>query len=73
MDAKGNVYVADNWNHGVMRWCGDAKHGTVVVGGNGGGGGADQLYGPFGLSFDRQGHLYVADQWNHRVQRFTLQ
>ena len=73
VDAAGNLYVADSWNHRVMRWCLGATQGSVVVGGNGKGEGANQFNGPTGLSFDRHGHLHVADWDNHRVQRFPIE
>ncbi|CAF1335252.1 unnamed protein product, partial [Rotaria magnacalcarata] len=44
VDALGILYVADEFNHRVMRWTqGDKKQGTVIVGGNGYGAGANQL------------------------------
>ncbi|CAF4735263.1 unnamed protein product, partial [Rotaria magnacalcarata] len=68
----GTLYVADSFNHRVMRWTqGDKKHGTVIAGGNGQG--ANQLNSPYGLSFDRHGNLYVSDRNNHRVQRFSIE
>ncbi|CAF4797968.1 unnamed protein product, partial [Rotaria socialis] len=74
VDTLGTLYVADTWNHRVMRWTpGDKKQGTAIVGGNGEGAGSNQLDGPTGLSFDRHGNLYVVDHWNHRVQRFSIE
>ncbi|CAF2117285.1 unnamed protein product, partial [Rotaria magnacalcarata] len=36
VDTLGTLYVADSFNHRVMRWTqGDKKQGTVIVGGNG--------------------------------------
>ncbi|CAF3287681.1 unnamed protein product, partial [Rotaria socialis] len=74
VDTLGTLYVADSWNHRVMRWTqGDKKQGTVIVGGNGEGEGANQFNVPIGLSFDRHGNLYVADRNNNRVQRFSIE
>ncbi|CAF2146365.1 unnamed protein product, partial [Rotaria magnacalcarata] len=73
VDTLGTLYVADSWNHRVMRWTQGAKQGTVIVGGNGPGSEANQFTGPEGLSFDRQGNLYVADRCNSRVQRFSIE
>ncbi len=72
VDQLGQIYVADFWNHRVMRWCKGAKEGTIVVGGNGVGKQSNQLNYPEGLSFDREGNLYVADYNNHRIQKFEL-
>ncbi|CAF1335338.1 unnamed protein product, partial [Rotaria magnacalcarata] len=73
VDTLGTLYVADYWNHRVMRWAQGANQGTVIVGGNGGGAGANQFNSAIGLSFDRHGNLYVADYGNHRVQRFSIE
>ena len=68
------VYVADYWNHRIMRWRKDAQRGDRIT--------DDpylpvdhphQLNGSVGIAFDQDGHLYVADLNNHRIQRFTLQ
>ncbi|CAF5022701.1 unnamed protein product, partial [Rotaria sp. Silwood1] len=71
VDQLGTVYVADGWNHRIMRWPNGAKQGSVIVGGNGRGGQSNQLNYPTGLSFDRHGNLYVVDYGNHRVQKFN--
>jgi sugar lactone lactonase YvrE len=72
VDQLGQIYVADDDNHRVMRWCKGAKEGTIVVGGNGKGEQSNQFSGPTGLSFDRQGNLYVADWGNNRIQKFEI-
>ena len=68
-----SVYIADQFNHRVLRWSKGAQQGTVIVGGNERGGRTKQLNRPDGLSLDRQGNLYVVDCDNHRVQRFDIQ
>ncbi|CAF4839150.1 unnamed protein product, partial [Rotaria socialis] len=74
VDTLGTLYVADSWNHRVMRWTqGDKKQGTVIVGGHGEGAGANQFQYLRGLSFDRHGNLYVVDNENNRVQRFSIE
>ena len=73
VDPLGTVYVADERNDRVMRWCNGASQGNVIVGGNGHGQQANQLISPQGLSFDRHGNLYVVDCGNHRVQRFDIE
>jgi sugar lactone lactonase YvrE len=55
-----------------MRWPKEATKGSVVVGGNGHGQQSNQLYNPWGISFDKGGDMYVADSANHRIQKFTL-
>ncbi|CAF3383996.1 unnamed protein product [Rotaria socialis] len=74
VDTLGTLYVADMYNHRVMRWSQeDKKQGTVIVGGNGRGEGANQFSYPVGFSFDRQGNLYAVDNDNNRVQRFSIE
>ncbi|CAF4874800.1 unnamed protein product, partial [Rotaria magnacalcarata] len=73
VDTLGTLYVADCYNHRVMRWTQGTKQGTVIVGGNGEGAGANQFNIPIGLSFDRHGNLYVVDMGNNRVQRFSIE
>ncbi|CAF4999989.1 unnamed protein product, partial [Rotaria magnacalcarata] len=62
----------DAGNNRVMRWTRQATQGTLIVGGNSAGAGANQLNGPYGLSFGRFGSLYVTDRSNYRVQRFSI-
>jgi streptogramin lyase len=75
-DAKGNLYLADTFNHCVRRI--DAASGVIsTVAGNGtkgfsGDGGPAtqaQLNEPYGLAIDRSGNLYVVDRLNRRVRR----
>ncbi|CAF4371304.1 unnamed protein product, partial [Adineta steineri] len=70
VDHLGQIYVADCWNHRVMRWCEGDKKGEIVAGGNGGGNQSNQLDYPTSLSFDNEENLYVADYGNHRVQKY---
>ena len=72
VDRVGTVYVADQWNHRVMRWLKGAQQGEVILGEGGQGSGNNQLSLPASISFDSQGNLYVADRANHRIQRFEF-
>ena len=67
------LYIADRYNHRIVRWRKGATAGEVLVGGNGAGSRSDQLNEPTDMVFDRQGNLFVADCYNHRVQRFDIQ
>jgi sugar lactone lactonase YvrE len=71
LDADGNVYVADTYNHRVQRWAPAATVGVTVVGGNGQGSAANQLNYPHGVALDYSGNVYVLDTNNHRVQKFA--
>lgn len=66
------VYVADMYNHRIMRWLPGAKQGDIIAGLGGTGNSNDQLKQPADLKFDLEGNLYVSDLQNHRVQRFQL-
>lgn len=71
VDASGNIYIADQFNHRVQKWIPGAKHGITVAGGRGQGDAADQLDYPMGVAIDKEGNLYVTDAANHRVQKFS--
>ena len=43
MDDSGNIYIADQPNHRIMKWEPGATEGSVVAGGNGSGSGLNQL------------------------------
>ncbi|CAF5033252.1 unnamed protein product, partial [Rotaria sp. Silwood1] len=73
VDQLGTVYVADCWNHRIMRWFKGATKGSVIVGGNGRGEQSNQLNEPVGLSFDPHGNLYVVDCRNRRIQKFNIE
>ena len=70
VDASGNVYVADLFNHRVQKWDKGAASGTTVAGGNGAGTAANQLNKPHGIFVDTTGNLYIADSENHRIQKW---
>ncbi|MGH8905996.1 MAG: NHL repeat-containing protein [Egibacteraceae bacterium] len=76
VDAAGNLYIADTFNHQVRRL--DLRSGmiTTVAGsgvqgpsGDGGLATAAQLDRPLGLAVATGGNLYIADSGNHRVRR----
>ena len=72
VDQLGTIYVADRYNHRIVRWRKEATAGDILVGGNGAGSRSVQLNHPTGLLFDLQGNLFVADHYNHRVQKFEI-
>jgi len=83
MDAAGNLYVADTFNHRVLVYLagGDGDTTADYVFGQGdnfitgipnyGGVTADSLQYPFALAVDGAGTLYVADTGNHRILRYS--
>ncbi|HEV3162510.1 MAG TPA: hypothetical protein VGZ22_00615, partial [Isosphaeraceae bacterium] len=75
-DAKGDLYLADTFNHCVRRVDAAsgvidtlAGNGTKGISGDGGPANRAQLNEPYGLVLDRPGNLYLADRLNRRVRR----
>ncbi|MDX2128824.1 MAG: T9SS type A sorting domain-containing protein [Chloroherpetonaceae bacterium] len=84
VDGSGNLYVADQNNHRVLRFASAATAltgaaATVALGqpdfvsaiANNGGLSASTMSNPFGVAVDGSGNLYVADLSNSRVLRFA--
>jgi sugar lactone lactonase YvrE len=82
LDAEGNVFVADTWNHRVQKFASGCVStstskcaGVTVAGGNLAGSAANQLERPFGVALgtaaDGSVIVYVADTFNNRVQRWA--
>ena len=75
LDAAGNLYIADSFNHRIRKV--DAA-GTITTvagsgrsgyGGDGGPAVAAQLNQPAGVALDGAGNLYIADLFNHRIRK----
>jgi sugar lactone lactonase YvrE len=80
LDARGNLYVSDTFNHCVRRV--DARTGVIETvagsgrkgfGGDGGPATRAQLNEPYGLALDPLGNLYLADRLNRRVRKVDAQ
>ena len=81
LDAAGNLYIADAWNHRIRKVdsagtittvAGSGRSGFGSMGGYSGDGGAAvaaQLYSPTGVALDGSGNLYIADLINHRIRK----
>ena len=59
-----NVAIGSTVNHRISIFTTDGQF-VRFFGGQGRN--MDQLYGPFGITFDREGYLYVCDFWNNRL------
>jgi len=75
LDASGNIYIADNYNHRIRKVATSGNISTIAGAGTGGysgdGGAATsaQLYNPTGLAVDASGNVYIADNNNHRIRK----
>ena len=70
--ASGDVlYIADTYNHRILRWPLNASTATVVAGGQGQGAGATQLDTPSAVFVDGSGSVLVTDSGNYRARYFV--
>ncbi|HJW84501.1 MAG TPA: SMP-30/gluconolactonase/LRE family protein, partial [Anaerolineae bacterium] len=67
VDAQGNVYVADTWNHRIQKF--DANGKFLLEWGREGqtSDGPDRFWGPRGIAVSADGRVYVTDTGNKRV------
>ncbi|CAF1550510.1 unnamed protein product [Adineta steineri] len=68
IDKSKNIFIADYWNHRIVKWKYNAKKGKIIAGGNGQGNRMNQLNEPRDVIVDQKNHsIIVADQGNRRV------
>ncbi|CAF0828731.1 unnamed protein product [Adineta ricciae] len=70
VDNKQSIYIADYFNHRIMKWFKNSKEGLVVAGGSGYGDGLDQLKLPHSIVVDQMGTMYIVDFGNDRILRW---
>ncbi|MDY6950912.1 MAG: RHS repeat-associated core domain-containing protein [Thermodesulfobacteriota bacterium] len=78
VDAHGNLYIADSYNH-VVRKVDSAGIITTVAGdgtygfsGDGGPATRAALQYPYAIDFDAAGNLYMAVRYNHRIRKVNV-
>jgi len=78
LDNKGNLIVADLWNHRIRKVDKEtnviktiAGDGNGKFGGDGGKALAASFKFPSAMCFDADGNMFVADQQNHRIRKIT--
>lgn len=79
IDADGNVYIADQYNHRIRKVQAGtqiistfAGNGTAGFNGDGGAATAASLHLPTGVSTDNAGNVYIADNSNHRIRKVAV-
>jgi len=73
-DQQQTIYVADCYNHRIIKWKFGERNGEVVAGGNGEGNRIDQLNSPYNVILDRnKKSLIICDGGNEKVVRWSLE
>jgi len=73
-DQQQTIYVADPYNHRIIKWKFGERNGQVVAGGNGRGNRIDQLNYPYDVILDQnKKSLIICDYENRRVVRWSLE
>jgi RHS repeat-associated protein len=77
IDASGNIYISDYFNHRIRRVNTNgiivtiAGNGIAGFGGDGGISTEANLHRPVGLILDDKNNIYIADAYNARVRKIT--
>lgn len=73
MDASGNLYITECFNHRVSKWAPGATEGITVAGKAAGILGTDSasLSYPLSTCLDAAGNIYIADNSNNRVVKWA--
>lgn len=75
VDASGNIYIADSYNHSIRMATADGTVKTIAgdgtIGYTEGNALTARFYGPNGVVADAQGNLYVADLGNNVIRKIT--
>jgi sugar lactone lactonase YvrE len=70
LDAQDNLYIADSYNHRILKMTPDGVM-TTLLGTGVAGKGDNELFFPRTVALDRAGNVYVADSYNLRVQKLA--
>ena len=76
VDASGNLYIADTFNHRIRKVTGAnistvAGNGTQGYSGDGAAATSAGLSLPYGVAVDGSANVYIADTFNHRIRKVT--
>lgn len=70
VDDDGNLYVADSYNHRVVKWAHGVSSGRVVAGNGKAGNHSDLLNFVSSIVVDKNGTMFICDRANRRIQRW---
>ncbi|CAF3157591.1 unnamed protein product [Rotaria sp. Silwood2] len=70
LDDDSNLYVADGFNHRVVKWDYGSSAGQLLAGGNDMGNRSDQFRYPSSVTVDKNGTLFICDDGNGRIQKW---
>jgi hypothetical protein len=59
IDDDQTIYIADTFNHCIMKWKNGGINGQIVVGGKGTGNRNHQLYGPSNVIIDKENDSFI--------------
>ena len=71
LDENTTLYVADTYNHRIVKWTRGASTGVLVAGGHGSGNSTEQLNKPVDVVADANGTLYIVEFSNPRIRRWS--
>ncbi|CAF4375397.1 unnamed protein product, partial [Adineta steineri] len=70
VDNDKSIYIADYWNHRIVKWKLNSNTGQIIAGDNGNGNQNNQLNSPRDIIFDKENNSFIiSDQGNKRVFR----
>ncbi|CAF4831432.1 unnamed protein product [Rotaria sp. Silwood1] len=64
------IYVADSFNHRIVKWLPRMSTGQIVAGGKYEGNSNEQLNDPSSVVIDKNGTMFICDRNNKRVQQW---
>ncbi|CAF1037475.1 unnamed protein product [Rotaria sordida] len=70
LDDDSNLYIADSFNHRIIKWHYGSSVGKIVAGGNDLGNRSDQFRYPNSLTIAKNGTMFICDNGNHRLQKW---
>jgi hypothetical protein len=74
IDVDQTIYIADRWNHRILKWKRGAKNGQILVGEFGYGNETNQLNQPSDVIIDKENNsLIICDADNRRIMRWSLE